>query len=108
MDKSQGNRSHEPEAGPGKGPDEDVMGSKCKTEKEEPLSYEEGINKAAGIGWRFPLIEMEGVPLRNHIVWKWSSIWAFRPDPSDLLIATYPKAGKSIQQVLASALYQLH
>lgn len=29
----------------------------------------------------------------SHIAQNFDSIWAFRPDPSDLLIATYPKAG---------------
>uniref|UniRef100_A0AAR2JEF1 Sulfotransferase n=1 Tax=Pygocentrus nattereri TaxID=42514 RepID=A0AAR2JEF1_PYGNA len=57
-----------------------------------------------GIAWRFPLIEMQGVPLRNYIVQKWSNISAFCPDPSDMLIATYPKAGTTWTQEIVDLL----
>ncbi|XP_017537849.2 sulfotransferase 1C2-like [Pygocentrus nattereri] len=103
MDKSQEKICHELDASPEKGPHEDGRGSKCKTE-EEFLSYKEVINRAAGIAWRFPLIEMQGVPLRNYIVQKWSNISAFCPDPSDMLIATYPKAGTTWTQEIVDLL----
>ncbi|KAL7408216.1 hypothetical protein ABVT39_019965 [Epinephelus coioides] len=49
---------------------------------------------------RFPLIPVRRVPLRNLITNNWDSIWAFRPDPSDL-IASYPKAGTTwIQEIV--------
>lgn len=65
--------------------------------KDEPLSYEEAINKAANAIYRFPLIKVQGVPLMNWIAQNWSSVWAFCPNPSDLLISTYPKAGKNTE-----------
>lgn len=57
------------------------------------MSYEEAILKASGSITRFPLVPVKGIPLMSHIANNWDSIWDFRPDPSDLLIATYPKAG---------------
>lgn len=59
----------------------------------EATSYEEAIKKAASSIYRFPLVEVQGIPLMNLIAQNWSAIQAFRPDPSDLLISTYPKAG---------------
>lgn len=59
----------------------------------EDLTYSEAIQKASASITRFPLIPIRGVPLMSYIAKNWDSIWAFRPDPSDLLIATYPKAG---------------
>ncbi|TKS89862.1 Sulfotransferase 1C4 [Collichthys lucidus] len=59
----------------------------------EDLTYSEAIEKAGASITRFPLIPIRGVPLMSYIANSWDSIWAFRPDPSDLLIATYPKAG---------------
>lgn len=64
--------------------------------EDQSQSYEESINRAAGAIHRFPLVEVQGVPLMNLIAESWSSISAFQPDPSDLLIATYPKAGKTL------------
>lgn len=61
--------------------------------EEKPLSYSEAIVKAGNSITRFPLVPVRGVPLMTYIAENWDSIWAFRPDPSDLLIATYPKAG---------------
>ncbi|KAK1794399.1 hypothetical protein P4O66_011292 [Electrophorus voltai] len=52
----------------------------------------------------FPLLEFQGVPLRSYIVDNWSSISAFCPDPSDLLIATYPKAGTTWAQEMVDLL----
>lgn len=63
------------------------------SEKEEEISYSEAIQKASASITRFPLIPVRGVPLMSCIAQNWDPIWAFRPDPSDLLIATYPKAG---------------
>lgn len=64
--------------------------------KEEPMSFNEAVNKATNSIDRFPLIEVRGVPLSSWIAQNWSSISAFCPDPSDLLISTYPKAGKTL------------
>ncbi|XP_015457552.2 sulfotransferase 1 family member D1 isoform X1 [Astyanax mexicanus] len=61
--------------------------------EEDPKSYEDAINMAANHIRRFPLVEVQGVPLMSMIAEKWSLISAFNPDPSDLLISTYPKAG---------------
>ncbi|XP_060795354.1 sulfotransferase 1C2 isoform X2 [Neoarius graeffei] len=72
--------------------------------KDEPLSYEEAINKAANAIYRFPLIEVQGVPLMNWVAQNWSSVWAFCPNPSDLLISTYPKAGTTWTQEIVDLL----
>lgn len=61
--------------------------------EEKELSYGDSIKKASALLTRFPLIPVRGVPLMSHIAENFDSVWAFRPDPSDLLIATYPKAG---------------
>lgn len=61
--------------------------------KGEDLSYRESIEMAHESIMRFPLIPVQGIPLMNLIANSWDNIWAFRPDPSDILIATYPKAG---------------
>lgn len=61
--------------------------------KEEDLSYSEAIEMAHESIMRFPLIPIQGVPLMSLIASDWDTVWAFRPDPSDILIATYPKAG---------------
>uniref|UniRef100_A0A4W4HGI2 Sulfotransferase n=1 Tax=Electrophorus electricus TaxID=8005 RepID=A0A4W4HGI2_ELEEL len=62
-----------------------------------PLSAEKTLHP-------FPLLELQGVPLRSYIVDNWSSISAFCPDPSDLLIATYPKAGTKWAQEMVDLL----
>lgn len=62
--------------------------------QEKELSYSDSIKKASALITRFPLIPVRGVPLMSHIAMNFDSVWAFRPDPSDLLIATYPKAGR--------------
>ncbi|XP_049916564.1 sulfotransferase 1 family member D1-like isoform X1 [Epinephelus moara] len=68
--------------------------------EENILSHNEAMQKA-GDPKRFPLIPIRGVPLRSLIANNWDSIWAFRPDPSDLLIATYPKAGTTwVQEIV--------
>ena len=67
----------------------------------EELSYRDAIQKASASITRFPLIPIRGVPLMSHIAQNWDSIWAFRPDPKDLLIATYPKAGRLLTQLHA-------
>lgn len=58
------------------------------------MTFSEAIDQAKSSIIRFPLIPIRGIPLMSYIAQNWDSIWAFRPDPSDLLIATYPKAGK--------------
>ncbi|KAF4084629.1 hypothetical protein AMELA_G00108400 [Ameiurus melas] len=72
--------------------------------QEEPLSYEDTINKAASAICRFPLVEVQGIPLMSWIAHNWSSVQAFRPDPSDLLISTYPKAGTTWTQEIVDLL----
>ncbi|KAM8876376.1 sulfotransferase 1C2 [Synchiropus picturatus] len=71
---------------------------------EDQVSYGEAIEKASGSITRFPLIPVRGVPLMNHIAYNWDAVWAFRPDPSDLLIATYPKAGTTWTQEIVDLL----
>ncbi|KAM9816825.1 sulfotransferase 1C2 [Neosynchiropus ocellatus] len=71
---------------------------------EDQVSYGEAIEKASGSISRFPLIPVRGVPLMNHIAYNWEAVWAFRPDPSDLLIATYPKAGTTWTQEIVDLL----
>lgn len=70
----------------------------------QEMSYSEAIEKAGGLLVRFPLIPVKGVPLMSIIANNWDSIWAFRPDPTDLLIATYPKAGTETDAFLFSFL----
>lgn len=65
--------------------------------KGEELSYREAIEMAHESITRFPLIPIHGVPLMSLIANDWDNVWAFRPDPSDILIATYPKAGTDIR-----------
>nr|XP_046233342.1 sulfotransferase 1C2 [Scatophagus argus] len=72
--------------------------------KEEKMSYTEAIEKAGTLLTRFPLIPVRGIPLMNYIAQNWDNIWAFRPDPSDLLIATYPKAGTTWTQEIIDLL----
>lgn len=61
--------------------------------EERQLTYRDAIQKASNSITRFPLIKIKGIPLMSYIADDWDSIWAFHPDPSDILIATYPKAG---------------
>lgn len=67
--------------------------------EEVQLSYEEAIKRAGDAIHRFPLIDVQGVPLMSTIADNWKSIWEFCPDPSDILISTYPKAGKKKKTV---------
>lgn len=71
---------------------------------EDPRSYEEAINMAANGICRFPLVEVQGIPLMNIIAEKWSLISAFNPNPSDLLVSTYPKAGTTWTQEIVDLL----
>lgn len=68
------------------------------------LSYSNAVEVAHESLIRFPLIPVRGVPLMNLIAEKWDVIWAFRPDPSDILIATYPKAGTTWTQEIVDLL----
>lgn len=72
--------------------------------KEEDLSYSEAIEMAHESITRFPLIPIQGVPLMSLIASDWDTVWAFRPDPSDILIATYPKAGTTWTQEIVDLL----
>ncbi|XP_056153662.1 sulfotransferase 1B1-like [Lampris incognitus] len=65
-------------------------------------SYTDSIQRAAIE--RFPLINVRGVPLMNYIANNFDSIWDFTPDPSDLLIATYPKSGTTWTQEIVDLL----
>lgn len=58
------------------------------------LSYEKAFRKSEKTVNRLSLIDVQGVPLKSVIAKNLDSILQFCPDPSDLLIATYPKAGK--------------
>ncbi|KAL0984493.1 hypothetical protein UPYG_G00142200 [Umbra pygmaea] len=67
----------------------------------EEISYKDSITAAKDSLYRFPLIKVRGIPLMCHIADNWDSIWAFCPDPSDILIATYPKAGTTwVQEIV--------
>lgn len=72
--------------------------------QEEELSYHEAIEKAGSSMARFPLVKVNGVPLMSPIAAEWDSIWAFNPHPTDLLIATYPKAGTTWTQEIVDLL----
>ncbi|XP_026803667.3 sulfotransferase 1C1-like [Pangasianodon hypophthalmus] len=72
--------------------------------KKEPMSFNEAVYKAGSSICRFPLTEVRGVLLRNWIAQNWSSICAFCPDPSDLLMSTYPKAGTTWTQEIVDLL----
>lgn len=72
--------------------------------KEEELSYYEAIEKASKAMSRFPLVNVRGVPLMNLIANDWDAISAFNPDPSDLLISTFPKAGTTWTQEIVDLL----
>ncbi|XP_029953227.1 sulfotransferase 1C2 [Salarias fasciatus] len=72
--------------------------------KEEELTYHEAIEQAGSSMFRFPLVRVRGVPLMSLIAKEWDSIWAFNPDPSDLLISTYPKAGTTWTQEIVDLL----
>ncbi|XP_074519241.1 sulfotransferase 1C2 [Halichoeres trimaculatus] len=72
--------------------------------QEGEITYSEAIEKAKASIIRFPLSPIRGIPLMNYIAQNWDSIWAFRPDPSDLLIATYPKAGTTWTQEIVDLL----
>nr|AAX59994.1 Sult1 isoform 6 [Danio rerio] len=72
--------------------------------EQEPLSYEEAITRAADAIQRFPLKDVQGVPLMSTIADNWKSISEFCPDPSDLLISTYPKAGTTWTQEIVDLL----
>lgn len=43
---------------------------------------------------RSNLVEVEGIPLLKETANKWDLLWGFKARPDDLLICTYPKAGK--------------
>ncbi|CAN9509205.1 unnamed protein product [Ophioblennius macclurei] len=73
-------------------------------EEKEDLSYGDSIEKAGPSLRRFPLIKVNGIPLMSLIAEEWDSIWAFNPDPSDLLITTYPKAGTTWTQEIVDLL----
>ncbi|XP_076615371.1 sulfotransferase 1C1-like [Chaetodon auriga] len=70
----------------------------------EEISCTTAIEKASASLTRFPLIPVRGIPLMSCIAENWDNIWAFRPDPSDLLIATYPKAGTTWTQEIVDLL----
>ncbi|XP_022076295.1 sulfotransferase 1C2 [Acanthochromis polyacanthus] len=73
-------------------------------EGEGEMTYRESIEKAGSSLMRFPVIPVRGIPLMKLIANNFDDIWAFRPDPSDLLIATYPKAGTTWTQEIVDLL----
>ncbi|XP_018582881.1 sulfotransferase 1 family member D1-like [Scleropages formosus] len=70
----------------------------------EKLAYKEAILKAGDALRRFPLRNVRGVPLMEPIAQNWDSISSFNPDPSDILISTYPKAGTTWTQEIVDLL----
>lgn len=61
--------------------------------EKKAITFSSAIQEGSSLFTRFPLIPVRGIPLMSLIAQNWDSVWAFCPDPSDLLIATYPKAG---------------
>lgn len=70
----------------------------------EELDYSSAIKQAYRSLTRFPLVSVRGTPLMCCIADNWEDIWAFNPHPSDLLIATYPKAGTTWTQEIVDLL----
>ncbi|KAM3860051.1 sulfotransferase 1C2 [Diretmus argenteus] len=71
---------------------------------DDEFSNMQSVAKDDGVFYRFPLIPIRGIPLMNHIANNWDEVWSFCPDPSDLLIATYPKAGTTWTQEIVDLL----
>ncbi|XP_072312705.1 sulfotransferase 1C2 [Eucyclogobius newberryi] len=71
---------------------------------EKAMDYYTAIKKAEKQLHRFPLISVRNVPLMSLIADNFENIWAFNPHPSDLLIATYPKAGTTWTQEIVDLL----
>ncbi|KAK2884803.1 hypothetical protein Q8A73_021277 [Channa argus] len=69
-----------------------------------PKEEDEAIQKASASVTRYPLIPVQGIPLMNHTANNWDSISAFCPDPSDILITTYPKSGTTWTQEIIDQL----
>ncbi|XP_049615530.1 sulfotransferase 1C1 [Syngnathus scovelli] len=72
--------------------------------EDKELSYADAIEEAGSAMGRFPLIPVKGIPLMSHIADNFDAISAFCPDASDLLIATYPKAGTTWTQEIVDLL----
>ncbi|XP_061665772.1 sulfotransferase 1B1-like isoform X1 [Syngnathoides biaculeatus] len=72
--------------------------------EDEELSYSAAIQEASKSICRFPLIPVKGIPLMSYIANNFDAISAFCPDSSDLLIATYPKAGTTWTQEIVDLL----
>ncbi|XP_037134881.1 sulfotransferase 1C2 isoform X2 [Syngnathus acus] len=72
--------------------------------EDKELSYADAIEEAGSAMSRFPLIPVKGIPLMSHIANNFDAISAFCPDASDLLIATYPKAGTTWTQEIVDLL----
>ncbi|KAJ8414180.1 hypothetical protein AAFF_G00050500 [Aldrovandia affinis] len=71
---------------------------------EKRLGYTEAIERAGDALFRFPLKSVRGVLLMEPIAQNFEAIWAFCPDPTDVLIATYPKAGTTWTQEIIDLL----
>lgn len=72
--------------------------------EEQELDYSSAIQKAEKQLGRFPLVHVRGILLMCHIADNFEQIWAFNPHPTDLLIATYPKAGTTWTQEIVDLL----
>ncbi|KAK6467649.1 sulfotransferase family cytosolic 1B member 1 [Huso huso] len=57
-------------------------------------AYTEQLKDVKEVFQRFTLKPVQGVPLMKPIADNWEKVESFRAQPTDLLIATYPKAGK--------------
>ncbi|MEE6518415.1 hypothetical protein FKM82_029416 [Ascaphus truei] len=57
-----------------------------------------------GVFFRFPLCQVNGVPLMEPIVDNWGKVETFQARPDDLLIATYPKAGTTWMQEIVDSI----
>ncbi|KAM9305384.1 sulfotransferase 1C2-like [Gastrophryne carolinensis] len=61
-------------------------------------------NAPEGLFYRFPLHPVNGVPMMKPIADNWEKIENFQARPSDLLIATYPKAGTTWMQEIVDCI----
>ncbi|KAJ8261365.1 hypothetical protein COCON_G00170880 [Conger conger] len=71
---------------------------------EKTLTYSQAIELAGKSHIRPPLKNVRGVPLKEPIAKNFESVWDFCPDPTDILIATYPKAGTTWTQEIVDLL----
>lgn len=65
-----------------------------KEQEIKKMACKETTGQAENGSQRSALINVCGVPMAQHIAKNLNATLAFRPDPSDLLISSYPKSGE--------------